>query len=261
MGTGDNLFFLIALCTGGSVLLIASFIIIFVRHQRKILQQQGRLHEEQLLHQLALTRAIIESQETERKRIGQDLHDDVGTALSSLRLTIEMMDESDPGGLPGFRQHCKRQIDNTIHQVRHISHHLSPQNIELYGFMGAIEDLCETITQTGALQISLTNQCLDHFNERSSIEQISVYRVIEELLNNTIKHAGATSVELSFIHRNEQPVITYRDNGQKGFDPVAAKRGMGLHNMESRLGIIGATYHFAQTGEKGFGMNIFLKNK
>ncbi len=245
---------------GGACLLIASFIAIFIRHQHKIVKQQQQLYQEQLSHQQELTRAVIESQETERIRIGQDLHDDVGTALSSLRLTIEMMGQDDIGSLTTFRQTCKKQIDQTINRVRHIAHNLSPQNITLYGFMGAVEDLCETISKTGALKISLSNLCEDLFNDLDGITQISLYRVIEELLNNTIKHAAATTVVLEFTKDEQHSFyITYHDDGKNSFDPTAVKKGMGLHNIESRLGIIGATYHFNPEA-KGFYVYISLNN-
>lgn len=74
----------------GSFLMVGSFILLYVRNQNKILKQRQQLQYKEIEHQKELLQAIIESQETERKRIGQDLHDDVGTALSSLRLTIEM---------------------------------------------------------------------------------------------------------------------------------------------------------------------------
>ncbi len=244
---------------GGACLLIASFITIFIRHQHKIVKQQQQLYQEQLNHQQELTRAVIESQETERIRIGQDLHDDVGTALSGLRLTIEMMGENDIGSLTSFRQTCKKQIDQTINRVRHIAHNLSPQNITLYGFIGAVEDLCETISETGALHISLSNLCEDLFDGLNSITQISLYRVIEELLNNTIKHAAATTVVLEFTNDQHAFYITYHDNGKNSFDPTTVKKGMGLHNIESRLGIIGATYHFNHEA-KGFHLHISLNN-
>lgn len=133
----DNISILLIITTGGVFLLVISFIVIFIRHQNKLLKQKDRAQQAELLHQQELLKTIIVSQETERKRIGQDLHDDVGTALSNLRITIEMFDEMSPSGYHDFSMNCRQLIDRVVTDVRQISHNLSPPGIELYGFGGA----------------------------------------------------------------------------------------------------------------------------
>lgn len=234
-------------------MLVVSFVIIFIRHQNKLLKQQQYIRFSEAAHQQQLLQTVIESQEAERKRIGEDLHDDVGTALSNLRITIEMFDQHTPAS---FKNNCKVIIDKVIQDVRHISHNLSPIGIELYGFMGAVEEMCESITLNGKLRIVVTNNAGDFAGILSKTTCMSLYRVIEELLNNTIKHADATEVKIIFERDDNGIQIVYNDNG-RGLSPSPRKeKGMGYLNIESRLSIINAVYVIDSLEGNGFNIRI-----
>jgi signal transduction histidine kinase len=256
---GDNILVLLLLSMGGAFLLIVSFILMYVRNQNKMLKQREQLQYAQIAHQQELIQTVIASQETERKRIGQDLHDDVGTALSNLRMIIEMLDYSNAESLKAFTKNCKNIIDKTINDVRHISHNLSPQGIELYGFMGAVEDLCDFISQTGKLQVNIVKPWDNLPRTLDATAEISLYRVIEELLNNTIKHAGASLVIIKFSIEDDRLIINYRDNGRGILLKESTKTGMGMRNIESRLGIIGAVFRMSNLESWGFNMQISMK--
>jgi signal transduction histidine kinase len=252
----DNIYVLLLISMGGVFMLVVSFVLIFIRNQNNLLKKQRELQQAELRHQQDLLKTIIVSQEAERKRIGQDLHDDVGTALSNLRITIEMFNDAAIGE---FSDTCKYQIDKIVQDVRHISHNLSPPGLELYGFMGTLEELSEFITVTGKLQVNITdntNSLPDRFGTGVSL---SLYRVFEELLNNTLKHANATQVNINFDIADDYLLISYRDDGQGIAASDKTKKGMGRQNIESRLGIIGAAYEDDFPAHKGFNMNIRLK--
>lgn len=255
----DNIYVLLLISMGGVFMLVVSFVLIFIRNQNNLLKKQGELQQAELRHQQDLLRTIIVSQEAERKRIGQDLHDDVGTALSNLRITIEMFNDTAIMVSDEFSSTCKRQIDKIVQDVRHISHNLSPPGLELYGFMGTLEDLAEFITATGKLQVNITDNANPLTDKLSAGVSLSLYRVFEELLNNTLKHADATQVNINFDIADDYLLISYRDDGQGIAASDKTKKGMGRQNIESRLGIIGAAYEDDFPAHKGFNMNIRLK--
>lgn len=129
----DNLYILIILSIVGAFSLIVSFVLIHFRNLNRLAKQEEQLQKAQLQYQIELLEAVIRSQEVERKRIGQNLHDDVGTVLSNLRITVEMYQRSAgaPGSLDAFTASCKTIIDKVIMEVRHISHNLSPVSLDL----------------------------------------------------------------------------------------------------------------------------------
>lgn len=257
----DNLCFLLLLVTLGIIILVVTFIMIISNSKNKLLRQNIKIQEAETVHNQALLKTIIHSQEEERKRIGQDLHDDVGTALSNLRITIDMLSHNDKDNLPEFSERCKLLIDRVIQDVRHISHNLSPPGIELYGFFGALEELCDTINHTSYLKINFKKDHVVSFEHLCENSTISLYRVIQELINNTIKHARASLVDLEFIDTIDHLTILYSDNGQgiKSIDKF--KRGMGMFNIESRLSTIGATYSFKSSESSGFHILITINKK
>lgn len=255
----DNILILFSISMGGLFMLVVSFVLIFIRNQNNLLKKQRQLQQAELAHQQELLKTIIVSQEAERKRIGQDLHDDVGTALSNLRITIEMFNNVATTGSGEFSSTCKYQIDKIVQDVRHISHNLSPPGLELYGFMGTLEDLAEFITATGKLQVNITDNANPVTDKLGAEVSLSLYRVFEELLNNTLKHANASQVNIKFDIADDYLLISYHDNGRGIAVADKTKKGMGRQNIESRLGIIGAAYEDDFPGRTGFNINIRLK--
>lgn len=245
---------------GGMFILTISFILLNVKIQKRLLRQKDREHQSQLQHQEQLLQAIINSQEAERKRIGQDLHDDVGTALSNLRLTIDLFNQDTETSIPGFSTKCKQMIDKVIQDVRHISHNLSPPGIALYGFLGALEELGDTLTSTQTMQIQIHNQAQEKIDALEPEQHISLYRVMEELLNNTLKHAQANQINISFSMHNNQLMVTYQDNGRGIAAGSKSAKGMGMHNIESRLKVIGAEITASITPQSGYECQFVLKS-
>jgi signal transduction histidine kinase len=252
----DNIYILVILGMVGSFLMVSSFILLYVRNQNKILKQRQQLQFKEIEHQKELLQAIIESQETERKRIGQDLHDDVGTALSSLRLTIEMFKPGDEGS--NNHKHVKLSkdiIDKVIRDVRYISHNLSPPALSYYGLAAAIEEKASFINNSGQLTVNLVNGAEDALKALSLPASVALYRVLEELINNTIKHAGATQSIIKISAADNILSINYSDNG-KGMNSAAVAIGMGMQNIESRLTVINAGYVIDSAIGHGFRINI-----
>ncbi len=214
------------------------------------------MQQAQIAHQKELLQVVIESQEEERVRIGRDLHDDVGAAISSLRMIIEMfkpitVDDT----YHRFIKSSKSIIDKMVTDVRHISHNLSPTALAYYGLGFAIEEQCAIINQSGKLEINFINNATALLQQLSMPAATALYRVLEELFNNTIKHAYAHKSNLNFIANNNTLIIEYSDDG-KGMDTGSVIKGMGLSNIESRLTVINASYHIETALNKGFYIKI-----
>ncbi|MFD2871524.1 sensor histidine kinase [Mucilaginibacter ximonensis] len=254
--TSDNILVLAVIAMGGTFLMVASFILIYIRNQNKLLQQRQQLQQAQLAHQKELLQVIIESQEEERKRIGRDLHDDVGAAISSLRLIIEMFkpDVADEN-YTRFIKSSKDIIDKMMNDVRHISHNLSPTALTYYGLAFAIEEQCTLISQSGRLTVNFTNNAASVLESIPLPVSTALYRVAEELLNNTIKHAKAKNANMLFQIENNLLTFNYDDDGV-GADINGINNGIGMHNIESRLTVINAGYTINTSPGNGFHIQI-----
>lgn len=248
----DNIFILVLFAMLGTFILAASFIFFFVRYQRRITQQKEAMQKARLEHSEQLLHATLLSQEEERKRIGRDLHDDVGASLSNLKMIMSQAVEPAPGK-PAY----KPLIDNIITTVRNISHSLSPPGLSLFGLESTLHELFDNFNSAGNIKLLFENRLgekLDAFNEQAAL---SLYRVIQELLTNTVKHANAGEVIIKCFEENNNCLVTYQDNG-KGIDAAAGqKHGMGMQNIEARLRMIQARYELPAVA-KGFFIKIII---
>jgi len=257
--TTDNIYIQMILGMSGALILVVSFILFSIRNQNRLLRQRQQFQQAEIAHQKELLGAVIQSQEAERKRIGQDLHDDVGTTLSGLRLLIEMFkpaDDKDQQYL-NFVKSSKLTIDKIVKDVRHISHNLSPATLGYYGLAAAINEHSDIINQSGKLTINVVNDADAVLENLPLASATALYRVLEELLNNTIKHSGASKADIQFNSAPGKLLIAYQDNG-KGLSGSSSqlKKGMGMQNIESRLLNINATYDITTKPGEGFHIQI-----
>ncbi|MCB2379465.1 histidine kinase [Hymenobacter sp. BT635] len=255
MENGDNIYLLIMLSMVATFGIIVSFVLLHFRNLNRLSVQAEALQQAQIQYQQKLLEAVIESQEAERRRIGQDLHDDVGTALSNLRMTVELYQQRDgfAADPTAFISTCKTIIDKVMGEVRQISHNLSPVSLNLYGFTEAVEELADMLNNGGRLRCSLDNEAAALLDALPAPQATALYRVVEELLNNAIKHSGGQHVALKFYFEPNALVFSCHDDGQGMRWEPASKKGMGLHNIESRLTILQATYTVHTAPGAGFG--------
>ena len=243
-----------------SFLLMAGLFIFYLRYRKGLLLQQYKMQEAEIAHQKDLLHTVITSQEKERSRIGMDLHDQVGAALSSLRLMVENLAEKDFRRIPEaeLSTQVKKNIDGIIDNVRNIAHDLSPRIKGEYGFYDSISDFCDVINHSGKVRIMLAfaNRAAETFLQGNTAT--AVYRVLAELVTNTLKHAQASEIGISFTLDPDAYHIVYSDNGI-GLPPASkgSGQGMGFRNIESRLNMIDAKYSLPEQ-EKGLQMIISL---
>lgn len=245
----DNIYLLLLIGMAGMFLLASALVLLYIRNQRRMRKEYEERQAAELQHQKELTYAVIQSQEAERRRIGRDLHDDVGSGLSSLKLQTVYFPEGE------HLREFKAQMDKITDKVRNISHLLLPGELEVFGLEEAVEELCHVIHRGGTLDVMLLNDASGAIKQLTYERALPVYRVLQELFTNTIRHAEASQVQLSFRVEGQSLVCAYQDNGI-GMKP--GKAGMGMRNIESRLGMIGGTYELLSGQEKGFGIRITI---
>ncbi len=215
------------------VLLIVVVIVAYMVYNRRKLKEQARLQMEINKQQELTAREVIQAEERERRRIAADLHDGVGQLLSASLLNMNglfqklgISTESDT-----LAHNTLALVTESYDELRQISHQMMPNTLLKVGLASAVKDMVLRIDQS-KMAISLETIGL---NERLDEEVETVlYRVIQESVNNVIKHAGATKLNIQLIKDEDGVSITIEDNG-KGFDPKLLKGGIGLKNMQSRV--------------------------
>lgn len=200
--------------------------------QESALQQQEirRLEQENKLSALAF---MLEGQEKERSRIANDLHDSLGGLLASVKSHVQRLLET--GKDPELTAKTNRLIDDAAGEVRRIAHNMMPRALTLSGLPGALEDLAQDLRKQG-LDCDLEIIGFDPDHPLDPTQAVTIYRIIQELSHNVIKHAGATHLLLQLLRKEDRLTIIVEDNG-KGFDLQEARQnnGIGLSSIESRV--------------------------
>ncbi len=217
------LIFLIISITGAAIFLI------YRRHQK----QKAALDAEIIRHNQEQLKAVIAGQENERRHIARELHDSVGQRLAAIKLGWEKV----AGSLRKSKNYKDLKemvdwLDSASKEVRAISHQMMPKELEQFGLPSAVESLLNT---------SLKNTGISHVFNHLGLEkrlpppvELNLFRVLQELTSNVIKHAEADRIDVQLLKRNNKLVLVFEDNG-KGFDAKAASRGIGMMNIESRV--------------------------
>jgi two-component system, NarL family, sensor kinase len=207
---------------------------------------------------------IIETEEKERKRFAEDLHDGLGPLLSSASMYINEInsDRHEQAKKDEFLKYTGELIDDAIKSTRSIANNLMPGILVDYGLTTAVETFCGKLRKSGSVNISLLSDNKD--KRYHPAVEITLYRIILELINNTIKYAHATNITID-IHDTEKEIyVNYQDDGQ-GFDLERIlhdpKKGMGLKNIQNRMKSIGGDCEFKSEEGKGMRCNIIVNYK
>ncbi len=180
------------------------------------------------------TRSIFEGEQAERIRIARDLHDSIGQMLAvvKMRLTSQPQNEAENKTI------ISGLVDKTIDEVRAISHNLIPEDLT-FGTVRALENLCRRMAENSgiAVQLSVDDAVRAHrFNQEFGL---SLYRIVQEVLGNMMKHSGASAINLDMAQSDGSIILQIADNG-KGFDTgtIGASKGIGWKNIYARVGLL-----------------------
>ena len=222
-------------------LLLAGLAYLLYNRRRLRRELEFAQEREQLTQQRAT--AVLEAEEAERRRIGADLHDGVGQLLSVVKLNIGALCEDLRPRLNDAERHrfgdALDVVDESVREVRSISHNLLPNALIKRGLARAVREFLDKIQQPGRLRIRLETLGLDTPRLEPIVEN-ALYRVIQEVVQNIVKHSQATEMNLQLIRHADELTLLVEDNGV-GFDPAALgpDAGIGLRNIASRVEYLG----------------------
>lgn len=222
----DKYFVLFAGSTA-MLVLCAGIVLLFRAYNKKLLLQQEEKNRLELAYRDELLYSNIQAAEDERARIARDLHDGVGASLSLLRMQLNNSSAEN-------RANAKSVVDSTIDNVRRIAYNLLPPALEAFGLVAAVEVFCEKIRTDAGIDVQL--EVFDESLHFTPSVELTLYRVLQELVNNSLKYAAATAFEISFQYAGNELTMNYADNG-KGYDPVKEMKegGLGLKNITLRI--------------------------
>jgi signal transduction histidine kinase len=226
------------LITGTLVIVILVVFLFFfvIIYQRKMITNQVELRKLHDDKQTDLLNAVFETQENERKRLAEDLHDSVGQVLSAIKLNLHRLDKSCVSeSTQPLLADTRKLADECISEIRNIIHNVLPPVLTDYGLLEALEGLCIKIEQTTNVKVELKKN-LTGLRFKPEIE-LAFYRIAQELFSNAIKHSGATGIHLTLTDEQGWLVMEFKDNG-RGFNINQVKHGFGLKNLESRVQLI-----------------------
>lgn len=212
-----------------AVVLIGIIIIYFIASVIRYHRDYIRLQKKRIL-------AEITTQENERKRIANDLHDSLGPLLSSVKFNINSIDVHNEDDQQVINK-AGKHIDEIIKSMRQISYNLIPPTLERKGLIEAIREFINNLNQQKFLNIQLH---VTSFTQFAKDKEIHVFRMIQEIVNNTIKHAHAKNLQIAFREEENNILILTKDDG-KGFEVEkirSSSGGLGLKSLESRIEIL-----------------------
>ena len=247
------------LIAGAAALFIISLLTFRTYKQKQKLQQQ-RISELETEKHLTVTENVLKGEEQERTRLAKDLHDGLGGMLSGIKYSLNTM----KGNLimtPENNQAFERSmdmLDSSIKEMRRVAHNMMPEVLVKFGLDTALKDFCNEISKSGALNVSYQSIGL----ENEMIEQttaITIYRIVQELINNTMRHAAAKTAIVQVSKTNGRLSVTVEDDGQ-GFDTsiLNQSRGIGWSNIKNRVEFLKGTLDVQSEKEKGTSVHIEL---
>ncbi|MCK3683135.1 ATP-binding protein [Maribellus sp. YY47] len=242
-----------------SILMLAGVIFI-----RQIFNLQDRIELLRKENESRLLKAVIQGEEQARRSIARDLHDGLGPVLSSIKMTVSAIDSDkmDQSNQKMIELTCKA-TDEAIVALKEISNHLSPHLLKNYGLTKSLETISSQMLANSTIAFNLSGN-IEAKRFRYDIE-IGLFRVISELLNNSLKHAAPDKISLNITETGDLLKMTYSDNGV-GFEmnnqPNSLKgKGMGFENIRSRIKSMNGVYYLDSEPGKGMNMTIQIPLK
>lgn len=249
-----------ALLLAGLIVAVLIAVIIFIvyRNKHRLAAQKEQLQRQELENIKQAQRiqhfsAMLEGQEQERKRLARDLHDGLGGTMASIRVKAADLADNTSGDDARMQQIIS-QLDGATRELRRIAHNMMPEILLKFGLEAALKDLCESLQHNGA---TIVFQAFDLRGDIPQSQQIMIYRLVQELLNNALKHSGARNILVQCLQRGDELSIIVEDDG-KGFDANAytAADGIGLQSVRARVDYLKGRLDIQSTPGEGTTVNI-----
>lgn len=230
---------------------VALFLFFFIS-RKKIIEKELEKKSAEIKHQKELIHATILTQENERKRIAQDLHDDISSKLNVIHLNSNLLLDGDLNAKE-YSEVTKSNIDitnRTLQSARKIAHDLLPPILSKFGLQSAIEELVDDYNTSKKVVVS--HQLKYQKKYLNKTKELHLFRILQELINNSIRHGKAKNINLVLETNSSKLYLNYSDDGI-GFDTKQAqfKKGLGLKNIESRVELLNGKLKINSENESG----------
>ncbi|MCX6231811.1 MAG: sensor histidine kinase [Bacteroidetes bacterium] len=218
-------------------------------------QQSQELQKERLIQM----QSFIDGQEMERQRLSRELHDGLGQLLIAIKLKLESLIYTDRSKLLYTIEGIKTLFDKTIDEIKRISYDLMPAVLYEFGLSKAISNLCEDIENRTRLNISYTYEGeAEILNDK--LIKTYLFRIVQEALNNVVKHAEASKINLSLLIMNNEIRLRIEDNG-KGFEVenhLQSLKTNGIYNMRERVNLLKGNFEIITKPDEGTIVNVII---
>ncbi|RAW01002.1 tetratricopeptide repeat-containing sensor histidine kinase [Pseudochryseolinea flava] len=219
------------------IAVVAIAFLIFRNYRQKQTLQQQQINQLEKEKKLSATEAILKGETQERTRLARDLHDGLGGMLSGIKFSLNTMKENlvmTPKNQEAFERSID-QLDQSIKEMRRVAHSMMPESLVRFGLDIALQDFCKGIGQSQALKIKYQSLGVTQTKFDEAVA-LTIYRIAQELINNTLKHSGAKNVLVQLSKTDAKVAITVEDDG-KGFDTkqLSKSPGIGWANIMNRI--------------------------
>lgn len=242
-------------------LLVVLYSYFYYRKDKKLAFEKEQNYRNQLTklkqdQQLMSAQAMLKGEELERKRMAQDLHDGLGGILTGVRMNLSHVETKVTKTLHDEINSIGINVDKSMKELRRIAHNLMPESLSRIGLSGALEDLCKSY-ETRDFKVDY--QPYEIQSTLTETEKLTIYRIVQELLNNALRHSKASLVIVQCSQNENKFYITVEDNGI-GFDPQSPQNqeGLGLRNLDHRVKTMDGTIKIISEPNDGTTVNIEL---
>lgn len=248
-----------------TLLFLSSSIFIYknFKNKKKIAEQreinlQQKLREKEKQEELKVTKAILEGEERERERVAKDLHDGLGGMLAGVKINLSTWcsNHVEEGKYDSFNK-ILDQLDTSVSELRRVARNLMPESLLNFGLEIALKDLCEFYMKDG---LKIHFQAISVNKNLPLNLQINIYRIVQELLSNAVKHSEASNILVQCSQSADEFYITVEDNG-KGMDAAEMNKlkSLGLKNVKNRIDYLKGKLDIQSSTQNGTFINIELK--
>ena len=229
-----------------------TLVLFFYFSRKKIVKIAVEKKNQEIHYQKEILQSVIQTQEEERMRIAQDLHDDISSKLNVVSLNTHLLKTPNlsEAEFAEITDNIVSLTKKALENSRRIAHDLLPPVFEKFGLHAAVEELVLEFSTAKNVQINYENHI--EFSALEVNKQLHIFRILQELLNNSMRHGKATNISITFVSKNQQDVCLYSDNGV-GFKANLGnqKRGIGMQNIESRVNYLGGKIDVQSEINKG----------
>lgn len=246
-----------------SILFVAAIVVFVVQYYKRVFEHQQELRAKELEKERDLLLALMQGREHEQQRLAEELHDGLAVEVTVVKQQLYLLRRHLP--LNDDANTRLDEINNMLKKVgeniRAMSHNLMPANIEKFGLIATLSDMVAHINRSGEIKAGIITEGIEEL-PLSNHEQLMIYRIVQELIQNIHKHAQATQFTIALMAKAEQVTVMVSDNG-KGIaaDATEANFGIGLRNIQSRVKLLDGTFSILPNNQKGTIASFTFKHK